>query len=300
MPWTLPFDAFSTTQKRRRAQADWLLEWADGVLGEINPLLDVFADALYDKFGAFAAIYHNQKTHQYDGAFAKNKVGVTPIGVLLARVLVVCDAQYEKIGEVAKDAFGDLLRDVYARACYDVQWDLGKWQPVSELKEAQIAQMADAKWFDGQRFSDRLWEDKEALGRALRRTLTQGVNLGWSVRQMASAFGRLLQNARYVIERLIRTEANRVQNMALIEAYKANGVKKYEYVAIMDDRTSEVCEELNGRQFPVSEAEVGVNVPPMHPNCRSSTIPIGRHTTKLDKDVERLDYNAWVGRFLGK
>jgi uncharacterized protein with gpF-like domain len=39
----------------------------------------------------------------------------------------------------------------------------------------------------------------------------------------------------------------------------------------LDSRTSEICRELNGKRFKLSEAEVGVNYPPMHPNCRSTT-----------------------------
>jgi hypothetical protein len=59
-----------------------------------------------------------------------------------------------------------------------------------------------------------------------------------------------------------------------MNSYKTSEVvDRYEYLATLDNRTSEICRELDGKVFDVKEAEVGVNQPPMHPYCRSTTIP---------------------------
>jgi hypothetical protein len=44
-------------------------------------------------------------------------------------------------------------------------------------------------------------------------------------------------------------------------------------VATLDSRTSEICQEMDGKTFRMSEWEVGVNAPPFHVNCRTTTIP---------------------------
>ena len=47
------------------------------------------------------------------------------------------------------------------------------------------------------------------------------------------------------------------------------GLKHVKYVAVLDNRTSDTCEHLNGLIFSLDELETGVNCPPMHPWCRS-------------------------------
>jgi SPP1 gp7 family putative phage head morphogenesis protein len=72
--------------------------------------------------------------------------------------------------------------------------------------------------------------------------------------------------------RLARTESNYVANQAEMDSYAECGVEKYEFVATLDARTSDVCAALDGKVFPVKEQQPGVNAPPMHPYCRSGTI----------------------------
>lgn len=55
--------------------------------------------------------------------------------------------------------------------------------------------------------------------------------------------------------------------------YKEAGIEKYLFLATLDIKRSEICRKLGLKSFSVSEAEVGVNLPPMHPFCRSVTVP---------------------------
>jgi SPP1 gp7 family putative phage head morphogenesis protein len=77
-------------------------------------------------------------------------------------------------------------------------------------------------------------------------------------------------------ERLIRTEGARITEEATKQAYQEAKIEKYQYDAVPYEkgRSSEICQELNGQIFLLSEAQSGVNYPPMHPNCRSTTIPV--------------------------
>jgi hypothetical protein len=45
-------------------------------------------------------------------------------------------------------------------------------------------------------------------------------------------------------------------------------------MAVLDGRTSQLCQEKDGQEFLLSEKEVGVNYPPLHPWCRSSVEPV--------------------------
>lgn len=73
---------------------------------------------------------------------------------------------------------------------------------------------------------------------------------------------------------IVNTMGNYQYNYILEYVMDLLELQEYEYCAILDDRTSKICKELNGKVFKVSQARQGVNFPPMHPNCRSFIIPI--------------------------
>jgi len=80
----------------------------------------------------------------------------------------------------------------------------------------------------------------------------------------------------YKLDTVIRTNYATAYNqskMAYFEPAKQDGtIYGYQYSAIMDSRTSEVCASLDGRIFKADN--VGDIEPPLHFNCRSTLIPI--------------------------
>lgn len=99
------------------------------------------------------------------------------------------------------------------------------------------------------------------------------------------------------LERYARTKLTEVMNRARIEAFEESGiVDAYQYSAIMDDRTTEVCAGLDGKIF-----EAGTEpVPPLHFNCRSVLIPITKFeryepsTTATNADGEEVSIDKFV------
>ena len=61
-------------------------------------------------------------------------------------------------------------------------------------------------------------------------------------------------------------------NAAELKSYEEADIDKYEFMATLDQRTSEACQDLDGRVFAVKDAKPGKNMPPMHPYCRSTTV----------------------------
>jgi len=58
----------------------------------------------------------------------------------------------------------------------------------------------------------------------------------------------------------------------------------YEFVAIDDDKTTEICSWYNGKRFSVNSTELTEAVPPKHPNCRSYLNPIYKSEQKPEID----------------
>ncbi len=73
------------------------------------------------------------------------------------------------------------------------------------------------------------------------------------------------------IERYARTKGTEVYNRGRIDYFESTGVvSAYQYSAILDDRTSDICAGLDGIIFDKADAPV----PPLHFNCRSMLVPI--------------------------
>jgi SPP1 gp7 family putative phage head morphogenesis protein len=85
---------------------------------------------------------------------------------------------------------------------------------------------------------------------------------------------------------LVRTQATHVSAHAreLTYAENADLIKAVRYVATLDARTTEICISLDGRVFPIGEGER----PPMHHQCRSTTVPELESAKELGIDLSKL------------
>ncbi len=128
------------------------------------------------------------------------------------------------------------------------------------------------KWL-GQNYSDRIWTNKNKLVKQLEQILPQEFVRSKGPASVARTLSQKLDVSYNNAKRLARTEMNYISNKATMQAYIDNGIDEYEYVATLDARTSDICRELDGKTFPIKEASPGINWPPLHPNCRSTTIP---------------------------
>ena len=127
---------------------------------------------------------------------------------------------------------------------------------------------------DGKHWSDRIWSNKNKLQdrieKGLMDCISRGVSKDELVKTLMDDFGKGFSDA----DRIARTELTYVQNQAAKDRYEAAGIKKYQYLAEIDSRTSNICKELNGKEFNFTDSSVGENMPPMHTNCRSTIIPV--------------------------
>lgn len=80
-----------------------------------------------------------------------------------------------------------------------------------------------------------------------------------------------LASSEVSIERYARTKFTEVMNRGRLELFESSKiVQGYEYSAILDNVTSDICESLDGKVFKAGEQPI----PPLHFNCRSLLIPI--------------------------
>lgn len=127
---------------------------------------------------------------------------------------------------------------------------------------------------DGQHWSDRVWKNKSKLQDRIEKGLMDCVSRGVGKDELIKTLKEDFNQGFHEADRLARTELTYVQNQAAKDRYEAAGIKKYKFLAEIDSRTSSICRELNGKQYNFTQCSVGANMPPMHPYCRSTIIPV--------------------------
>lgn len=142
------------------------------------------------------------------------------------------------------------------------------------ISRATIKALANQTWTGSMNWSERIWKDRAALGVALDKILKRDIIQGRALDKTAREIKNKFQTSTYNAMRLVRTESTHTHEQAAKEFYKETDCSEYEFLAHLDDRTSAICTEENGTIHKIKDAVVGVNYPPMHPNCRSTTAPV--------------------------
>lgn len=182
--------------------------------------------------------------------------------------------------------YSDLVKDSYYKATFDLQQQTGLAYSFSDLPETEIKRLRGLKW-TGEAYSDRIWSNTGALASSVKDELLVSLMTGRSVKDTSQAiaerFGAGQNNAR----RLVRTESAFFHNQMELLSYEDAEITKYRFVAVLDRRTSHICQEHDNKVYDTDKAEPGVNYPPLHPWCRSTTIAHDE-----DADYSKLERRA--------
>ncbi|MFA1744568.1 minor capsid protein [Fusobacterium animalis] len=191
-----------------------------------------------------------------------------------------------KVSSNVESATKNTLSSIYRDTFLEVTKDLGINAIVSRDK---IKTVLDRPW-SGANFSERLWSNTDKLAQTVKQEIVngmiQGINLKTMTKRVSERFETAKKND---VERLLRTEVNYTLNQATLDGYKEAGIEKYEFSATLDSRTSQICSELNGEIFEIKKIAVGLNYPPMHPRCRSTTIPIIDYESLIKQGREEIE-----------
>ena len=164
-----------------------------------------------------------------------------------------------------------LYNSAFSHTMYDIDQGYNTLHTFSLFPASRVETLLKSEW-SGENYSSRIWSNTQALSQSLQEQLLISFMTGASVSKTARSIMGEFQSSAYAARRLVRTETNYIANQAEQDAYKRLGIEQYQYIATLDTRTSNVCRELDGKVFKVDEGKAGVNMPPMHPNCRSTTI----------------------------
>ena len=216
-----------------------------------------------------------------------------------------------KENEMLEDYLIKNYEDTYYHSLYEISKGLNLKTSFATLDKNKINQVIGKPWLkDGKTFSDRIWQDKEQLINTLRTKITQsfitGSTLDEAVENISKFVSDKIKNKEYVARRLLETESAAYASKAQIEAFKSIDVEKYEIVATLDLHTSEICQEMDGKVFNISDQEIGETVPPFHSHCRTVIAPYfddeptraSRDENGEYKEVKYMNYKEWKDQYI--
>ena len=201
-----------------------------------------------------------------------------------------------------------IIPEAYYHTIFDIAQGIGKQPEFAAVPEKLINKIIHEDW-SGENYSKRIWANTNALAEEVREVLTEAAVNGESIYKTSKKIADKFDTSEYNARRLIRTETTYACNQAEQVAYKELDIEKYQFVATLDTRTSTICQQLDGKVFKVEDAQAGKNLPAMHPNCRSTTIPYFKEgmpeiRTARDKDGNRITvpasmtYDEWHKKYI--
>ncbi len=213
------------------------------------------------------------------------------------------------------EALGKTYEQGYYHTAYEIQKRVGAGSAFAVLDATKLEKVLSKPWApDGKNFSKRVWgDDKTNLLYQLETRLTQGMIRGESAEKIIKDVTKVLNTSRVAAKRLILTEGAYFASASRLDAYKAMDVEQYEFVATLDLKTSSLCRSMDGRVFDLSEYQVGLNAPPLHVYCRSTTVPFfddefthgeeraaRTENNKLRYVPSSITYNDWYKEYVGR
>lgn len=209
--------------------------------------------------------------------------------------------------------YTDFMKDSYNRATFELQQQAGLAYSFNALPEAEILRLRALKW-SGDNYSGRIWNNTDELARKLKDEFLVGFMTGRSDRDVVNLISDRFDVGRNNARRLVRTESAFFHNEMEALSYEEADIEYYRFIAVLDKRTSAICRDQDNNVYKVSERKTGVNYPPLHPWCRSTTVA---HFDDVElSDLERrardpktgktrlvpagMSYDDWYDKYVAK
>ena len=213
--------------------------------------------------------------------------------------------QHEAVESLMKES----LQTNYHRVIFDIGVATGETviKDFHRLTIGEIVKEFERPW-SGKNFSERIWKNRAKLKDALEEEIVKMAISGADCTQAIESVAKKMDVSKRAAATLVHTEQAYFSSLGTLKAYNEMGVDKYIYVATLDFRTSDICRDLDHEVFDIKDAQAGVNYPPMHPRCRSTTAPYtgAMEGTRTARDMfnnevkvdKSLNYKEWRKKYV--
>lgn len=114
--------------------------------------------------------------------------------------------------------------------------------------------------------------------------LREGLLAGKSNREIVKEVLAVVDDTKWKIERIVRTESSRIFNISAANRYEKAGIKKWQWLTALDERVCMTCAEKHGKIITDRS-----QLPPhaSHPNCRCTIVPVIETELEAEKVEEK-------------
>lgn len=202
------------------------------------------------------------------------KVRISRLDVIETKAQHEVEKIYRKYAKDFDIYIVDLFVDQYDHILFEMAKGIGETKVFDKSDAEKLLRLLGESWaVDGKTYSSRIWGDRTKLVNEIKNIIEQGLIRGDTAQKMSAELANRMNVSYHNAERLVKTESAFISSRAEKSAYQQFGIKQYEYLAIRDNRTSEICRFMHGKIFNVSDMKIGLNAPPLHCYCRSTTCP---------------------------
>ena len=237
-------------------------------------LLKLFKDTRKEVLNELKIIYADVEASEY----AKYQ-----IDGLLISINNALDNLYSNNEKEVNEGLKEIYKEMDKQASIDLN------NSFNTVNENLVRETLKTNW-SGLSFSERIWEHRRSLAFTIKSELSKGLIRGESLQDISKIISDKFDTSFSNAMRLVRTESCWVMNEATVNNYKENGIEEYEFMAFLDKKTSKQCRDLDGKKFSIKKYKAGVNLPPLHPNCRSCVVPV---VEELEKSKEAVNKEIW-------
>lgn len=185
------------------------------------------------------------------------------------------EALNSKMGMIVTARFGETADQQFSASMAEglVEYKrlagiLGESLPIRPELIDMIVGAATADFY-GADFSMRIWQSHDKLTAVLQRTVAQSIIGGKNPKVMAAELQKLFKSTAYEAKRLAVTELAKVQSEIQKAGFERFGYEEYNFIA--EPTACDICLETQANNpYKVSTMRSGLNMAPIHPNCRCS------------------------------
>ena len=218
------------------------------------------------------------------------------------------------VEDVTANALSDCYKEGYYRTMYELQKGFSVGFDVAKIDDNYVHKVLSKPWAeDGYNFSENIWKYKTKLINVVHNEITNNLLTGADPQKAIDVIAKKMSNSKFNAGRLVMTEEAYFSSLAAGDCFRELDVEKYEILATLDNRTSDICQSMDGKVFDMKDYQASVTAPPFHCFCRSTTVPA------FDKDYDikgsraardgdgktyyvdgDMRYSEWKARFVDK
>ncbi len=176
--------------------------------------------------------------------------------------------------KAVEEIFTQTITESYYHSVFELQKGLGQGKAFSMI-DARKVEKALSMTFDstGLNFSEKIWKDRNYLARTLETEFPQMIIRGKGPDDLINLLSQRFDTSKSAAANLVQTESAFLASLGREESYKELDIEEFEISSTLDIKVCDVCRDMDGKHFPMSERKIGINAPHFHNFCRCVDVP---------------------------